>query len=119
MDRELQNLRRGLAQVERGPGCWYPEELRQETVGWVRRRRAGGASWRVIGGEVGMSVETLRRWVSRRGDVRALIPIEIIADASSMTIEPMSGGPRIITRAGHRIEGLSVADVIAIARVLG
>jgi hypothetical protein len=47
-----------------------------------------------------------------------LIPIEVVAD----TMEAAPGGDgriRIVTAIGHRIEDLTIADVIAPARVLG
>jgi hypothetical protein len=67
-----------------------------------------------------MPAETLRRWATvGSGNALALIPIEVVADTERASIESPHVGVRITTRAGHRIEGLSVADAIAIARVLG
>jgi hypothetical protein len=44
----------------------------------------------------------------------ALVPIEVVADTSEY-----ERGVRLITAAGHRIEGLTISDVIAVVRVLG
>jgi hypothetical protein len=46
-----------------------------------------------------------------------LVPIEVVADH-----DDVAGAGRqlqVVTRAGHRIEGLSLADVIGLVRVLG
>lgn len=65
-----------------------------------------------------MPADTLRRWASSElGHAHALVPVEVVADATDHVID--GRGVRIVTRSGHRIEGLTVADAIAIARVLG
>jgi hypothetical protein len=49
--------------------------------------------------------------------VQTMVPVEVIADAQerSTPARPL----RLVTCAGHRIEGLSIADAIALVRVLG
>lgn len=105
--------------MERGPGRWYADALRGRIATWTRRRRDGGATWREIAADVGLPAETLRRWTSATArDARpALVPIEIVRDAEIGGADDR--GVRIITPAGHRIEGLTTADAIAIVRVLG
>jgi hypothetical protein len=121
MDEELRDLRRELARVERGRGHWYPDAVRDRVAAWVRRRRLAGATWRMLAIETSLPTETLRRWVSRstptRDSVTSLVPIEIVGDVEVSTAEDR--GVRLITRAGNRIEGITIADAIAIVRVLG
>lgn len=119
MDHELRSLHREIARIDRkrGRGRWYSTALRRRIAALTRRRRAGGASWRKISDDVGISVESLRRWASTEISVApapALVPIEVVADTSER-----ADGVRIVTAAGHRIEGLTIADVIAVVRVLG
>jgi len=114
MDQELRGLRRELDRIECGQGISYPDPLRERITAWADRRRADGATLREIARAVGVSAESLRRWMLGR-TTTALIPVEVVADP----IDERSDSVRIMTAAGHRIEGLTIADTIAIARVLG
>jgi hypothetical protein len=118
MDRELTNLRRELTHIERGRGRRYPATLRDRVVRWARTRRGGGASWQEIAAELEIAVETLKRWTAI-GDATAtaLVPVEVITE-----VPRLGDGDRefrLVTRTGHRIEGLRLAEVIEIVRVLG
>lgn len=115
MDRELQNLRRELGRIERGRGVWYPDLLRVRIAAWARRRRSDGATLREVSAEIGVSAESLRRWTAEMTATPTLVPIEVVDDR---TVEQLNG-LRVITVAGHKIEGLTIADTIALVRVLG
>ncbi len=84
---------------------------------WAQRRRADGATLRELATETGVCAESLRRWTAanRASATQALVPIEIVDDR----IDEQPGGLRVITAAGHTIEGLTIADTIALVRVLG
>ena len=118
MDRELTNLRRQLSHIERGRGRRYPAALRDRIARWARARRGDGASWRDIAAELEIAVETIKRWTST-GEVAetALVPVEVIPGAPGFGTGDHEF--RLVTRAGHRIEGLRLADVIEIVRVIG
>jgi hypothetical protein len=119
MNRELTDLRRELARVERGRGRRYPEQLRARVTQWTRVRRQHGASWQVIGRELKIAPESLRRWTMPDPQRQpSLVPVEVVADAGD---DAAGEGRqrRLITRGGHRIEGLSLADVVELIRVLG
>lgn len=118
MDRELTNLRRELACVERGRGRRYPAALRDRIARWTRARRADGASWLALAAELEIAVETLKRWTTTDATIEtALVPVEVVAEL------PRDGDGdrefRLVMRTGHRIEGLRIADVIEIVRVVG
>jgi len=118
MDRELANLRRELTHIERGRGRRYPAALRDRVARWTRARRGGGASWQDIAAELEIAVETIKRWTTI-GDAAetALVPVEVVTD-----VPRVGDGDRefrLVTRAGHRVEGLRLADVIEIVRVVG
>jgi hypothetical protein len=118
MDRELTNLRRELSYVERGRGRRYPAALRDRVARWTRTRRGRGASWQDIGGELEIAVETIKRWTAIGNAAEtALVPVEVVSD-----VPRVGEGDRefrLVTRAGHRIEGLRLVDVIEIVRVVG
>lgn len=119
MDRELEQLRRAVSRIERGRGRRYPELLRKRVTRWAGARRQRGARWPELARQLGISAESLRRWVALEvPGAPALVPVEIVgaeADDGSGADRPL----RLVTRGGHRIEGLSIADAIEIVRVLG
>jgi hypothetical protein len=121
IDDELRDLRRELARVERGRGHWYPDALRERAAAWARARREVGATWREISAAVGLPAETLRRWTSTtaRDASPVLVPIEIVGEREGEDHAAEQRDVRIITPGGLRIEGLTIADAIAIVRVLG
>jgi hypothetical protein len=86
---------------------------------WTRGRRQQGESWQSIGRELEIAPESLRRWTLP--DLQrqpSLIPVEVVADADDdATVARRQ--LRLVTRAGHRVEGLSLADVVELVRVLG
>ena len=120
MERELRVLRRELGRVERGRGRKYAEDLRRRITAWCRQRRAAGAGLRELSVEIGVSAESVRRWLmtAAESDATALRPVEIVAATEQV---PRDADPtiRIVTPRGYRIEGLAIGDVIAIVRVLG
>jgi hypothetical protein len=117
MDHELRTLRRELGRSERGRGIWYPDPLRERIAAWARARRADGATLREIASEVGVCAASLRRWTLATTSAPALLPIEVVKDPDP--IDHPSEHLRITTAAGHKIEGLTIADTIELARVLG
>ncbi|HEX4353202.1 MAG TPA: hypothetical protein VHZ95_09815 [Polyangiales bacterium] len=107
------SLRRELTHHERGRGNRYPVALRDRVVGYAEARRAEGASWVVIASELGLQIETVRRWCLRdqtAEPVAAMIPVEII-DAPRATLS-------IVSPSGVRVEGATLAEVIAVLRAL-
>ena len=119
IDDNLRDFRRELARVERGQ--WYPDALRERAAAWARAQRDVGATWQKISTAIGLPAETLRRWTATttRDASLALVPIEIVGEPDGENHYSEARDLRIITPGGHRIEGLSIADAIAIARVLG
>jgi transposase-like protein len=110
MDHELSELRRALAdQGPRGPGRRVPRLLRERVLVATRQGRAGGASVAKLAEALGLSVETLRRWLDRDvdGQPRAghprPMPVAVIGDAAQSR-----GALSLVTPSGFRVEGLSV-----------
>jgi len=116
MDKEFENLRREVARRDRGRGLQYPQSLRDRVARWARGRRQRGAGWRELAAEIGIAAESLRRWATRDEAATALVPIRVVDETEGVDAEPCL---RLITPAGYRVEGLTVAEVIVVVRSLG
>lgn len=113
-------LRREVLARERGPGRRYPEELRERAARWAVEQRRAGASWEELGGELGLRVDTLRRWVSaeprgaapRSGerDV-AMVPVRVISAPSERTFA-------VVSPTGYRLEGVTLAEAASLLGAL-
>jgi hypothetical protein len=68
-----------------------------------------------LSAETGVSAESLRRWTAAKTATPTLVPIEVVDDRA----DEQPSGLRMITVAGHRFEGLTIDDAIALVRVLG
>ncbi len=112
MDRELSELRRALADLgPSGPGRRVPHLLRERVLVAIRRRHQGGASLRQLGDALGLTAETLRRWldaveVAPTAASPRPMPVALIA-APAQTRTALS----LVTPSGFRVEGLSVETV--------
>ena len=111
--------------MERGPGKYYPDELRARIAGWARRRIARGES--VSGSALALALDrrTLSTWLQKHGDVAdrvrraadhapvALMPVEIV-DASPAPTTTIT----LVSPSGYRLEGLTLDDAVrALARL--
>jgi DNA invertase Pin-like site-specific DNA recombinase len=106
MREEITGLRRALKAHRPGRGKRYGSKVKARVVEHARRRRAAGASWARIGEELGLKFETVRRWCGHGGMRR----VEVVAEG---------GGLALVAPSGLRLEGLTVADAIAVLRALG
>jgi transposase-like protein len=74
----------------------------------TRQRRDGGASVARLAGALGLSVETLRRWLDTdveeppHGGHARPMPVAVVAAAQNR------GALSLVTPSGFRVEGLSV-----------
>jgi hypothetical protein len=112
MERETALLRAELSKVERGRGKRFSAELRERVIEIGARRRAEGASWQRIGGELGMNYETVRRWCVERKP-STLRRIEIVP-----TEPELSRAISIVSPGGFRAEGLTVRDAVMMLATL-
>jgi hypothetical protein len=104
------SLLRALSAHHPAPGKLYAPDTQARVVEFARARRAEGASWQEIAGELGMRFDTIRRWCSRRSMMRA---VEVVAEA------PRVGGVAVVSASGYRLEGLTLDEAIAALRALG
>lgn len=112
-DREGRELRRRVARLKRDRrGFRFSSALRAEITAWVAKQRERGAWWRELSSEIGVREETLKRWATSRPTATlSLVPVEVI-DA------PPAGTVTLVSPTGLRIEGVAIADAIAILRGL-
>jgi len=91
--------------------------LKQQVVVWAQQRRAAGAAWPVIADELGLGLDTVRRWClaepKTEAPTRALVPVQIVARSSLATPATQ------VSLSGWRIDGLSVAEAAELLRTLG
>jgi hypothetical protein len=111
-DRELRDLQRAIAAVQRRRITRYPAKLRARITAWVAKRRSEGAWWCDVARPLAIPAPTLARWAEPRptGPV-SMRPVDVI-DA------PPVGTVTVVTPTGLRLEGVAVADAIAILRAL-
>ncbi|HTE56562.1 MAG TPA: hypothetical protein VK698_37170 [Kofleriaceae bacterium] len=115
-DHEGRHLRRQVVARVRGRGKRYPEGLRRRVTAWARQRRDGGASLQVLSKELGLSMETVRRWTATARDSTpartALVPVEVIE-------EPTARLAVVVSPSGFRLEGLTLDEAVAVLARLG
>lgn len=100
-----------------------PADVKRLVIEHARARRASGASWRVIGREVGVDDKRLQVWL--RDASSAARPAAATALALRPRMIPVRVTARPVPAATHReiivrgprgvlVEGLSVSDVAAL-----
>jgi DNA invertase Pin-like site-specific DNA recombinase len=107
------SLRRALLAHRPGRGKLYAPEVQAAVVEFARGRRVDGASWKQIATELGLRFETVRRWCTSEGSGRPLKRVEVVDEVDA-------GGSRlsVVCPSGHRLEGLTVRDAVAVLRAL-
>lgn len=113
-DRELRDLRHHLGAIPRGRGRRFPAALRERITAWMVARRTRGAGWSELARELGVPAGTLQRWVAPRPERAGQVALRPVA----VTDEPARRTLTLMGPSGLRIEGVTIADVIAILRGL-
>ncbi len=116
MDRAKQ-FREAAARENQGRqrnGWRYSPDLRALGTEYCRSQRRAGRSFREIAEDLGVSTLTLSRWQDEP-PIAGFRPVEVIADSEIRDpTEEMSLS--VVTPGGLRIEGLSWAQVLELAR---
>lgn len=109
-------LRREIALIGRGRGKRYSAELKTRVVAWAELRRRQGASWPVLSAELGLGLDTVRRWCEASAKptkrMQALVPVRVVPSRAARTLSVVSPG-------GFRIDGLSPEEAVALLRAIG
>lgn len=106
--------------METGRGRRYPAELRARVTAFAKGRRKSGASWCTIKKELGQRFDTVRRWCvdvaapqRREQSPTTLVPVRVIASrAPGRTVT-------VVSPAGFRVDGLTIAEAAALLREVG
>jgi len=93
----------------------YPPELKRRILDWVGRAMTAGMRRSACGHALGIKSWRIKGWQDEQpatsGDVAlALVQIE--------TPAWVSGGPTVVSPSGYRVEGLAVAQIVALLREL-
>jgi hypothetical protein len=111
-NRDARELRRRVARLKRDrPGFRFSAALRAEITAWVAEQRERGVWWSDLARAIGVPAETLKRWAAPRSMASAMLPVEVI-DA------PPMGTVTLVSPTGLRLEGVAIADAIAILQGL-
>jgi hypothetical protein len=88
--------------------------LKARIIETAQSRRSEGASWVQIAGEIGIAFETVRRWcvAAQAKPSRAMVPVRVVPERGESLVSVVSVG-------GHRIEGLTLQEAVAVLRALG
>jgi hypothetical protein len=93
----------------------YPDEFKTKAIRLVADLRRAGWTQKAISQALEMPWETLRRWrkaeKSEAAQPDGFRPVRVNG--------PSPSGPVLVAPSGWRIEGLSVAEVLELARRLG
>ena len=123
MDKRISELRERIEQSSKTKAGRraYRAELRDDIAELALAWTSDGNTWSELARRLGISRETLKCWMrSRTGDARGntrMRPVRVL-DA-----ETAPAGPRAVTRSlllpsGGRIEGLTMDEIITLARAL-
>ena len=94
-------------------GVRYTPAQREQFVEHANQRRAEGVSLQNAAKELAVSYESLRRWGIEQSSTARLRPVRATPAVREI------GSLRLITAAGHRIEGLDHEQLVALVRALG
>lgn len=111
----FKTLVRQLMGGRRGRGVRYPQAVRLEAVAFAHEALASGASLSGIATSLGIGEVTLSRWLEP--ERVGLREVEILgAEPARM---PAAAGVVLVSPSGFRVEGLELAQVAELLRVLG
>jgi transposase-like protein len=112
-DHELQALRRRLDTFPRSRGRRIPDELRVRVATWVAQQRERGERWSQLARLLDVSEPTLQRW-SPEPQASKLRLRPVVVDEAA----PAARTVTLVAPSGLRLEGVTIADAIAILRAL-
>ena len=118
MSTAVQPTHRSSKTTAGGRRSRFSAKERRRLVERATLRLADGVSYRESAKEIGVCYETFRRWrLEVSGSVR-LRPVTTIKSApQAAPVESISLA--LVTVAGHRVEGLELAQIVELVRALG
>jgi hypothetical protein len=113
---EARKLRAEVAILRGGRGRKYPSDLRRRILDWVDREVASGASESECGEALVVPMHRFELWRQRDREREVeqvpaeFVPVEVAAAVGGGLVLAMPGG--------YRVEGLTVAETIAMLKAL-
>ena len=119
MEEQREELKRELSVLgPRGRGRPYPKGLLEKILSYTVARRRQGAKLVEVAAELGLSDQTLSRWLGEKRAAKRFDRVEVVATAPAVSVPAAS--PIIVHGArGLRIEGLELAAVAELVRRVG
>jgi hypothetical protein len=106
---DIQKVVRAGRTESAGGRVRFSAAAREAAVGHVRRRRAQGLTLVTAARETGVPYQTLREWLGKSGG-GAFRRVEVMA--------PEHRALTVVLGSGARVEGMSLEDVVELARRL-
>jgi hypothetical protein len=97
-------------------GVRYREDLRQEAIALARTGMREGRSLGRVAEDLGIGPATLARWLGGVGAGEPLRPVEVQREQEA---PGSTASLVVVTPSGWRIEGLRLAEIAELLRVLG
>ena len=115
-DTELVSLRGELDELAgRGQGRQFPPELRERLAAWARARCAEGRDQTAVAAALGVSAESVRRWMRAEMRVPSFVKVEVNEAPTARSVAGLLvHGPR-----GLRVELPDVTALVELWRRLG
>lgn len=120
MDEEARRFRSAARRENRGrlgTAKRYSDQLRREAVAYAHARAEGGVSLGQSARALGVSLNNLRRWISKRPK-SAFRRVKLQREPRPQEPKAIRGSLVLTTRRGERVEGLDVESLTALLRAL-
>jgi predicted transcriptional regulator len=112
-ERRAADLRGALSAHETGRGKRYDAALKAQAMDLASQRRSEGQSWRKVAEELGLRVETVRRWCEGSA------PKGVRMRTVESVMAPEGRGVVVVSPRGLRVEGLTIDQAVVLLRALG
>ena len=114
MDERLKEVARRLVEQreEQGSRLRYSAEVKRDAIAVLALARQRGRTTSSVAQALGVSVESLRRWVTGEAEPAGFRPVRVQPHGGAATVSVVSPG-------GFRIEGLDLAAAASVLRLLG
>ena len=98
----------------------YTAPLKRDLIAYARARQAEGWIQRRIAEALGVSKATVCCWIGKRGKRSAAAKTKVARIKPVAVTLPVrrSSSPSLVLASGHRVEGLSVAELITLVKAL-
>lgn len=113
IDDEAERLRGSVARLGAAHGRRYPAGMKELLLAFVDRAREAGMSASEVSRRLGVSQRQLSNWrvAVRAARPKAMVPVRVVDEIATPKTT-------LVSPAGFRIEGITVAQAIEVLRAL-